>query len=422
MRVSSPVAAVTAEADAMAQFEAATGTACPPDPAQRAVHHLHHLAPGLALDAAGDGRGVVVLVAVDREAEVGAGLAHGDDLGVATPLPALIDGDAVVFDSNAILLYLGEKTGKFLPADLRKKWQVMQWLMFQMGHIGPMLGQAHHFRIYAPEKIEYAINRFAMEAKRLLDVLNRRLQLVTMRAQEKTRLATVPAVARKDIEQHIAWLDKRIAKLDAPDKASGKTRYIQDLEVPGALHGKILRSTQVHARIVSIDTSAARALPGVHAVITAADVPWQRPIGVAKDHLPLKTDRVRSLRDEIAAVAADSEAIAEAALKLIRVEYAPLPVVATAEAALAPGAPQVNPTYGNVLSHTKIRRGDVDAALAKGQNRQAQAAFLKLLALGKDCLFAFSKKPLTLATNFGTLTLERHTRSDAATPSEPPAA
>jgi xanthine dehydrogenase molybdenum-binding subunit len=138
-------------------------------------------------------------------------------------------------------------------------------------------------------------------------------------------------------------IGKRIPKMDAPDKASGKTRYIQDLEMPGALHGKILRSTQVHARILSIDTSAAKALPGVHAVITAADVPWQRPIGVGKDHLPLKTDRVRSLRDEIAAVAADSEAIAEAALKLIKVVYEPLPVVATTLEALAPGAPLIHP-------------------------------------------------------------------------------
>jgi xanthine dehydrogenase molybdenum-binding subunit len=138
-------------------------------------------------------------------------------------------------------------------------------------------------------------------------------------------------------------IGKRIPKMDAPDKASGKTRYIHDLEVPGALHAKILRSSQVHARIVSIDTRAARALPGVHAVITAADVPWQRPIGVAKDHLPLKADRVRSLRDEVAAVAADTEAIAEAALQLIRVEYEPLPVVASAEEALATGAPLIHP-------------------------------------------------------------------------------
>jgi len=134
-------------------------------------------------------------------------------------------------------------------------------------------------------------------------------------------------------------IGKRIPKLDAPEKASGKARYIHDIDLPGQLHAKILRSTQVHAKIRSIDVSAARALPGVHAVITAADVPWQRPIGIAKDHLPLKKDRVRSLRDEIAAVAAESKDIAAAALKLIKVEYEPLPVVASAEQALKAGAP-----------------------------------------------------------------------------------
>ncbi len=120
-------------------------------------------------------------------------------------------------------------------------------------------------------------------------------------------------------------IGKRIAKLDAPDKAGGKTRYIHDLNLPGQLHAKILRSTRVHARIVRIDTARARALPGVHAVLTAADVPYQRPLGVSKDHLPLKGDKVRSLRDEIAAVAADSEEVAEAALRLIDVEYEDLP-------------------------------------------------------------------------------------------------
>src|ERR1700690_1001039 len=134
-------------------------------------------------------------------------------------------------------------------------------------------------------------------------------------------------------------IGKRIPKKDAPEKASGRTRYIGDINVPGQLYGKILRSTEVHAKIVSIDTSAARALPGVHAVLTAADVPWQRPIGVAKDHLPLKRDRVRSPRDEIAAVAADSEEIAEAALKLIKVQYERLPLVANVEDALKANAP-----------------------------------------------------------------------------------
>jgi CO/xanthine dehydrogenase Mo-binding subunit len=134
-------------------------------------------------------------------------------------------------------------------------------------------------------------------------------------------------------------IGKRIPKKDAPEKASGKTRYIHDIDLPGQLYAKILRSSQVHAKIKSIDTRAAKVLPGVHAVITAADIPWQRPIGVAKDHLPLKHDKVRSPRDEIAAVAAESEAIAEAALKLIKVDYEPLPIVATAEEALSPGAP-----------------------------------------------------------------------------------
>src|SRR5271166_2848724 len=137
-------------------------------------------------------------------------------------------------------------------------------------------------------------------------------------------------------------IGKRIPKMDAPEKAGGKTRYIHDIDLPGQLHAKILRSSQVHAKIKSIDTSAAKALPGVHAVITAADIPWQRPIGVAKDHLPLKHDKVRSPRDEIAAVAAESEAIAEAALTLIKVDYEPLPIVAAAEAALSPGAPRVH--------------------------------------------------------------------------------
>jgi xanthine dehydrogenase molybdenum-binding subunit len=176
-------------------------------------------------------------------------------------------------------------------------------------------------------------------------------------------------------------IGKRIPKMDAPEKAGGKTRYIHDIDLPGQLHAKILRSSQVHAKIVSIDTSAARALPGVHAVITAADVPWQRPIGVAKDHLPLKADRVRSLRDEIAAVAAESEEIANAALKLIKVVYEPLPVVASAADALKPsatllhgedlvspgpdGSPQVvhKASHDNVAMTFTYAQGDV----AKGE-------------------------------------------------------
>jgi len=138
-------------------------------------------------------------------------------------------------------------------------------------------------------------------------------------------------------------IGKRIHKMDAPEKASGKTRYIHDIDLPGQLYGKILRSTRVHARIKSIDTRAARALPGVHAVITAADIVNQRPIGVAKDHMPLKTDKVRSLRDEVAAVAAESESIALEALKLIKVEYEDLPILTDPAEAIKPGATLIHP-------------------------------------------------------------------------------
>jgi GST-like protein len=97
-------------------------------------------------------------------------------------MPAIVDPDGpdgkplALAESGAILFYLATKSGKFLPADLRKRWQVMQWVMFQMGHIGPMLGQAHHFLGYAPEKIPYAMNRYRNEANRLYGVLERRLK------------------------------------------------------------------------------------------------------------------------------------------------------------------------------------------------------------------------------------------------------
>ena len=96
-------------------------------------------------------------------------------------IPALVDphgpdGKAIeLFESGAILLYLAAKTGKFLPKTDRLKYQVLQWLMFQMGGVGPMLGQAHHFRMYAPEKIDYAFDRYTNEAKRLYGVMDKQL-------------------------------------------------------------------------------------------------------------------------------------------------------------------------------------------------------------------------------------------------------
>jgi GST-like protein len=96
-------------------------------------------------------------------------------------IPAIQDPDGpdgqpvALFESGAILLYLAGKTGRFLPEDTAGKYEALQWLMFQMGGLGPMLGQAHHFRNYAPEKIGYAIDRYTNEARRLYGVLDRRL-------------------------------------------------------------------------------------------------------------------------------------------------------------------------------------------------------------------------------------------------------
>jgi GSH-dependent disulfide-bond oxidoreductase len=96
-------------------------------------------------------------------------------------IPALVDSDGPdgqaisLFESGAILLYLAAKTGRLLPEDMRGRYEVLQWLMFQMGGVGPMLGQAHHFRIYAPEKIPYAVDRYTNEAKRLYGVMDKRL-------------------------------------------------------------------------------------------------------------------------------------------------------------------------------------------------------------------------------------------------------
>jgi GST-like protein len=116
--------------------------------------------------------------------DIGAGdqFEHGFlEISPNNKIPAIIDpegpdGEPIsLFESGAILLYLAGKTGRLMPADTRAKYRVLEWLMFQMASIGPMLGQTHHFRMYAPQKIEYAIERYTNEAGRLYGVMNRRL-------------------------------------------------------------------------------------------------------------------------------------------------------------------------------------------------------------------------------------------------------
>ena len=130
-------------------------------------------------------------------------------------IPAIVDPDGPdgapmsLFESGAILLYLAGKTGRFLPASTRAKYEVLQWLMFQMGHVGPMLGQAHHFRIYAPEKIDYAIERYSNEAKRLYRVMDRQIARTRYIAGDEFTIADIAIFPwlRSWKNQGIDWND-----------------------------------------------------------------------------------------------------------------------------------------------------------------------------------------------------------------------
>jgi len=130
-------------------------------------------------------------------------------------IPAIIDPNGpdgkpmALFESGAILLYLAGKTGKLMPADTRGKYEVLEWLMFQVGGVGPMLGQAHHFRIYAPEKIEYAVDRYTNEAKRLYGVMNKRLANSRYIAGPEYSIADIAIFPwlRSWKNQGIAWND-----------------------------------------------------------------------------------------------------------------------------------------------------------------------------------------------------------------------
>jgi len=96
-------------------------------------------------------------------------------------MPTIVDAEGPsgkpisIFESGAILIYLAEKTGRLMPTDARGRYRVLEWLMFQMGSVGPMLGQAHHFRRYAPEQIRYAIERYTNEARRIYGVVDKRV-------------------------------------------------------------------------------------------------------------------------------------------------------------------------------------------------------------------------------------------------------
>lgn len=161
-------------------------------------------------------------------------------------------------------------------------------------------------------------------------------------------------------------IGQRIRKPDAADKATGKTRYINDMVLPQMLIGKVLFAGRPHARIVRIDTAAAEQLPGVYAVLTGKDAAGLK-FGFVRDNVPLK-EKVRCEHDEIAAVAAESEEIASRALELIEVEYEDLPGVFAPEAGALEGAPQIHDNFpGNKSLAFEFKHGDLAAAEAASE-------------------------------------------------------
>lgn len=172
-------------------------------------------------------------------------------------MPAIVDLDGPdgkpisIFESGAILLYLAAKTGKFMPSSVRGKYEVLQWLMFQMGGFGPMLGQAHHFRVYAPEKIEYAVNRYTNEAKRLYGVLDKQLgktayvagksyTIADMAIFPWTRSATIQGIDLADYPNVKRWfeaIDGRPAVKRAVQVLADRRKPLIDDKARAALFG-----------------------------------------------------------------------------------------------------------------------------------------------------------------------------------------
>ncbi len=190
------------------------------------------------------------------------------------------------------------------------------------------------------------------------------------------------------MDKDFAVIGKRGRRLDAPDKVTGRALYAEDLKRPDMLHGALLQSPLPYARIRNVDTSKAERLPGVKAVISAADVPDVR-FGVSParyDERVFCKESVRYVGDEVAAVAAVDRETAIEALDLIDVDYEELPPVLDYHAAMDPESPQLHEKYkGNVCARVEQEFGDVDAARAAAHivrtdhlsNKMQNGAFLE---------------------------------------------
>lgn len=174
--------------------------------------------------------------------DIGAGDQFKADFLAISPnnkIPAIVDADGpdgkpiALFESGAILIYLAGKTGLFLGKTDREKYEALQWLMFQMGSVGPMLGQAHHFRMYAPEKITYAVDRYTNETKRIYGVIDKQLEKTTYLAGEEYGIADIATFpwTRSFANQGVDWAEFPNAKrwFDAISQRPAVQRGVQVL-------------------------------------------------------------------------------------------------------------------------------------------------------------------------------------------------
>ena len=201
-------------------------------------------------------------------------------------------------------------------------------------------------------------------------------------------------------------IGSRASRFDTPDKATGDAIYVDDISKPGMLFGALLQSPHAHAKILSIDTTQAKKLPGVKAVITSKET-GAIPYGVSParyDETVFATDKVRYIGDEIAAVAATTLEVALKAVELIKVEYEILPAVFTIEDAIKKDAPQLHEKYkGNLTAEVHQAFGDVEKGLKESdiiktttvKNKRQDGAFIEM----QGCIAEFDKRgSLTLIT------------------------
>lgn len=168
-------------------------------------------------------------------------------------VPAIVDGDAVVFDSNAILLYLAEKTGKFLPENTPKaRGELLSWLMFVASGVGPYSGQAVHFRVYAPEKLPYAIDRYMFEAQRHFGILDERL------ATRKYMLGNTYTIVDMDVWGWARLLPNVMGE-GAWDKLKNLKRLVEEISArPAAQRAVALKDR--HKFKTEMDAEAVKAM------------------------------------------------------------------------------------------------------------------------------------------------------------------